>query len=329
MIDKLEKKLGRFAIKNLIYYILGGYVVGYILMLTDSRLGLYQYITLSPDKVMQGQVWRLFSWVLTPPQGLSFWVIFMFLFFFFIGRSLEQYLGSFRYNLYMFSGWFFMTLGAMAIYWVTSALYKSGVNIFPVSISTSTYYLNMASFLAFAAIFPDVKVYLLGIIPIKMKWLAIVDLALLGLEVLEGLLYLVLGLFPYIYNTASQLINEMYQGTLPYAFETRPELIYEGIISVFSILISLLNFLLFWLTNKKLKGQRRTAEDIRRAKEYKKNVEEGQKKAGYNAGTIVHRCHVCGRTSTDHPELSFRYCSKCNGNYEYCEEHLFTHEHIG
>ena len=36
----------------------------------------------------------------------------------------------------------------------------------------------------------------------------------------------------------------------------------------------------------------------------------------------------CGRTELDHPELEFRYCSKCNGNYEYCQDHLFTHEHV-
>ncbi len=41
-----------------------------------------------------------------------------------------------------------------------------------------------------------------------------------------------------------------------------------------------------------------------------------------------HRCAVCGRTELDHPELEFRYCSKCNGNYEYCQDHLFTHEHV-
>lgn len=41
-----------------------------------------------------------------------------------------------------------------------------------------------------------------------------------------------------------------------------------------------------------------------------------------------HRCAVCGRTELDDPTLEFRFCSKCNGNYEYCQDHLFTHEHV-
>ena len=41
-----------------------------------------------------------------------------------------------------------------------------------------------------------------------------------------------------------------------------------------------------------------------------------------------HRCAVCGRTELDDDTLEFRYCSKCNGNYEYCNEHLFTHTHV-
>ena len=42
-----------------------------------------------------------------------------------------------------------------------------------------------------------------------------------------------------------------------------------------------------------------------------------------------HKCAICGRTEKDDPDLEFRYCSKCEGNYEYCQDHLFTHEHVG
>ena len=37
-----------------------------------------------------------------------------------------------------------------------------------------------------------------------------------------------------------------------------------------------------------------------------------------------HRCAICGRTEKDGEDLEFRFCSKCKGNYEYCQEHLFT-----
>ena len=45
------------------------------------------------------------------------------------------------------------------------------------------------------------------------------------------------------------------------------------------------------------------------------------------AGSARHKCAICGRTENDDPNLSFRYCSKCTGNKEYCQDHLFTHTH--
>ena len=84
MIEKLEKKLGKYAVKNLIYYILGAYVIGYVLYMVKPEW--YEYIVLYPSLVMKGQVWRLFTWVCTVPQSLNILIIFMFLFYFFIGK---------------------------------------------------------------------------------------------------------------------------------------------------------------------------------------------------------------------------------------------------
>jgi len=333
MINKLEKKIGRFAIKNLIYYLLGGYVIGYILLLADSRLGLYQYITLEPALVMKGQVWRLFSWILTPPQQLSIWIIFMFMLYFFIGRSLEQNLGTFRYNLYIFSGWFFMTLGAMATYWITNAA-TGGTGA--VSMNISTYYINMASFLAFAVLYPDVRVYFFGVLPIKIKILAWIDVGLIGLEIFNCLSMLFLN---------SIHIAEIEQMMQNYGLSNLYSNLY-CITTIFSIVVSLLNFLIFFLMNRKNRADAR-----KRRAEFERNAQRGREQnaaysrqaggytsAGRQKGSsafgpgassaIVHRCTVCGRTNITNPELQFRYCSKCSGNHEYCLDHLFTHVHI-
>ncbi|MCF0143489.1 MAG: hypothetical protein HUJ75_08950 [Parasporobacterium sp.] len=335
MLNSLEKKLGRFAIKNLIYYVLGGYAIGYILVLFDSQLGLYNYITLEPAMVMQGQVWRLFTWVLTPPQGLSFFVIFMFLLYFFIGRTLENVLGAFRYNIYMLSGWFFMTLGAMAMYWITDAVSGTGI-----SMNVSTYYINLASFLAFAVLFPDTRVYFFGIIPIKMKILAIIDIAYLALQVVSGVVTLLA-----LPNPDYAEIFDMFGLENSYTF-----LLVST--EIFSIIISLLNFLIFFLMNRKFKGVSRTSS--RPKAQYTKSYRNtSQSSGGFYAGSgsaqqtkeaekpkkpvyrpaggsdgLVHVCSVCGRTSREHPDLTFRFCSKCEGNHEYCQDHLFTHVHI-
>lgn len=339
MIDKLEKKFGRFAIKNLIYYVLGGYVVGYLLMLLDNNLGLYEYIVLNPAMVMRGQVWRLFTWVLTPPQGFSLWIIFMFLLYFFIGRSLEQYMGSFRYNLYIFSGWFFTTFGAMIVYWVSLAV-SGGTSA--LSMEASTYFINLASFLAFAVIYPDLKLYFFGIIPIKMKWLAWFDVAYLGLEILSCVILIITANSSNI-NIANILAN--------YGL-TRANTVGMAATEIFCIVVSLLNFLIFFLTNRNFK--RMSPGEIHRRNAYKKSVQQGQQQnrqytnrtftrgaaAGATAGraagslkpdpngSVMHRCSICGRTNVTNPELQFRYCSKCEGNHEYCSDHIFTHEHI-
>jgi hypothetical protein len=46
------------------------------------------------------------------------------------------------------------------------------------------------------------------------------------------------------------------------------------------------------------------------------------------SGIARHKCAICGRTELTNPELQFRYCSKCVGNREYCQDHLFTHQHV-
>ena len=55
----------------------------------------------------------------------------------------------------------------------------------------------------------------------------------------------------------------------------------------------------------------------------------GKSKPTGTASNITrHRCAVCGRTERDDAELEFRFCSKCKGNFEYCMDHLYTHEHV-
>jgi len=351
MIDRLEKKYGRYAIKNLIYYILGAYVIGYILALAKPEW--YLYIILSPAMVMRGQVWRLFTWVCTAPQQISFLLIFMFLFYFYIGRTLEQYLGAFKYNLYIFSGWFFTTLGSMVVYWISSAVSGPAGAI---SMDASTYYINLTSFLAFAVIFPDAKVLLFAIIPIKMKILAWIDAGYLALQVISGL---IVALAP---TAAVSKALQLYTG-LPASGSDVGYLRQAGIAQVITILISVLNFLIFFflVARKNAGNQKRRQEFARKAEQGRAARSQtsgtaytggsGTGTSGYRTGpagdisgagagegrpryradgadAIVHRCSVCGRTNITNPELMFRYCSKCSGEHEYCQDHLFTHEHI-
>lgn len=272
-LDKMERRFGRYAIRNLTMYLLAGHAIGYLLSFTMPQL--LTYFTLEPAQILKGQVWRLLSWVIIPPNDNIIFVIFMMLLYYSLGNTLESYWGAFRYNVYIFSGILFTVIGAFIVNGLIGGITGFG-SLY------STYYINMSIFLACASIMPDYQLLLYGIIPIKMKWLAILDVVLLAVDAVQG-----------------------------------------GLIIRIVIIASLLNFIIFFFCNRNLRGH--SPKQVARRKKFQKQISRPQNQY---AGGAKHRCAVCGRTELDDPTLEFRYCSKCNGNYEYCQDHLFTHEHV-
>ena len=270
-LDKLEKKFGRFAIPNLTMYLIGAYIIGFGIYYFLP--GLFKWLTLEPYFILKGQVWRVISWVLVPPSGSLISIIFIVLLYYSLGTALERAWGTFRYNVYIFSGILFTVIGAFALYFI------AGTGMIGYGGLFSTYYINMSIFLAFAVSYPDMELLLYFIIPIKMKWMAIV--------------YAVFILYDFI---AGNFISRV------------------------TIAASLLNFIVFFLSTKKGYSPKQQM----RKKKYQK---QSRPHMTYSNGAR-HRCAVCGRTELDDPNLEFRFCSKCNGNYEYCQDHLFTHEHV-
>ena len=106
-----------------------------------------------------------------------------------------------------------------------------------------------------------------------------------------------------------------------YAALTIYEFIMGGWSSRVAIVASLLNFILFFLSTRNYK--RFSPGEIHRKQAYR-----AQTRRPVGNGITKHKCAVCGRTEVSNPELEFRFCSKCEGNYEYCQDHLFTHEHV-
>ena len=89
-----------------------------------------------------------------------------------------------------------------------------------------------------------------------------------------------------------------------------------------SIFMSLLNFIIFFLSTRDFR--RYSPHEIHRRQQFKAQT----RRSAVYPGGAQHKCAVCGRTDLDDPTLEFRFCSKCAGNYEYCQEHLFTHQHV-
>ncbi|MFR2492090.1 MAG: hypothetical protein ACLS9B_16480, partial [Coprococcus comes] len=176
-LDKMERRFGRYAIRNLTMYLLAGYAIGYLLSFTMPQL--LTYFTLEPALILKGQVWRLLSWVIIPPNDNIIFVIFMMLLYYSLGNTLESYWGAFRYNVYIFSGILFTVIGAFIVNGLIGGITGFG-SLY------STYYINMSIFLACASIMPDYQLLLYGIIPIKMKWLAVLDVVLLAVDAVQG-----------------------------------------------------------------------------------------------------------------------------------------------
>ena len=153
----------------------------------------------------------------------------------------------------------------------------------------STYYISLSTFLAYAMCYPDMQVLLMFIIPVKMKWMAI--------------FYVVI------------VVYEMIQYVMAGAWYL-----------VIPIVASLLNFIIFYFGTKDF--SRYNPKEIHRRNEFRRAMEpQGRMKSG--SGSVTkHKCAICGRTELDDPNLEFRFCSRCNGNYEYCQDHLFTHPHV-
>jgi hypothetical protein len=208
--------------------------------------------------------------------------------------------------MYMISGYLIMTLGAMVIYWVT--LLSSGGE-YGVSLSMSTYYMNLASFLAFATLFPNEQIYFMMILPIKIKWLAIVDAIYLGYQCL----YYIAAYFQAAGNAATLAMIEATYGY------TKLDLANMYFSQAIGIVLSVLNFLIFFFATRNVKKY--SPKEMHRKHTYRRKVNQAQ-------GIAKHKCAICGRTSETNPELTFRFCSKCEGNYEYCQDHIFTHQHF-
>jgi len=157
LLNRIERLFGRFAIPNLSLYLIGGQVMFFgFSLLGGFDLG---RIILVPGYVLEGEVWRLFSFVLVPPvsgqltmTGALFLAISWY-FFYMISQALENYWGAFRFNLFFLTGWFL----TVAVSFLTPEL-RTSYEFFAVSV-----------FLAFALLNPDFELYLFFILPVKIK----------------------------------------------------------------------------------------------------------------------------------------------------------------
>lgn len=262
-LDKLERALGRFAIPNLPLYI----VMGQVFVLLSAMLGILPQERLMQmlyraDAVMAGQWWRPITFMFIPEfpgreVGFVF-LAFKWYLFYMMGNALEGQWGAFRFNAFLFMSWAISIAVAFVV---------------PRATMENTFILGSV-YIAFAYLYPNYELLLI-ILPVKVKWLAL-------LAVASG----------------------------AYRF------VVEGKVTRLQIAGPVLVFFIFFgadILRTIRHGQRTSARRAQRV------VEETQPR---------HVCFVCGKSDKTHPQLDFRYCSKCAGDQCYCPEHIQNHAHV-
>lgn len=266
-IDRFCAKHPRFGIPNLAMYIaIGQAVVGVLDLFFGGRLT-SAMLFYSPY-ILRGQVWRLITFILVPSDSNPFYLLLGCYVTYWTGQMLEREWGAAKFTLFYLSGVLWSIAGGMILG------------------SISMYYIHLSFFLVIATMYSEMQVLFMFVLPMKMKWLALLDVALI---LLDG--------------------------------------VRIGPIVVLLAVPSFINYFIFtWsFWSMKLGFARRRADP--QVINFKRARRQAEKKARETGG-YMHKCAVCGLTDQDDPNMEFRYCSKCDGYYCYCANHINNHIHI-
>jgi membrane associated rhomboid family serine protease len=258
LLDKLERRFGRYAIRQLMMYIVGINGLVYFLSFAYPESNALSKLALDPYLIMHGEVWRLITYIFIPPSASVLWIFFILYFYYIVGTGLEHEWGGFKFNIYYFTGMIGTTVAAFITGQGATALY-----------------LNLSLFLAFAYVYPNYEILLFFIVPVKVKYLAWLNWIFIAFTVL----------------------------TAPLPAKA-------------AAIVSVLNYFLFFG-----KDIVHTTSAYQRRRDFRSRSE-------LPARTAIHKCAICGMTENDDIKMEFRYCSRCEGDHEYCMPHLKTHTHV-
>ena len=169
--NRLRECLDSFAVPGLIRYVALLNALVFVLHLIAP--GYLSLLELDPSLVLKGQVWRLMTWIFIPETLSPFWIIFAVLFLFYLGDGLESSMGPARLTLFYFSGIFLCTATSFVIGWTQSSW---------VSLAHANTFLNLTLLLAYATIYPEFKVLVFFVLPVRIVWLALFSAVLMILS---------------------------------------------------------------------------------------------------------------------------------------------------
>lgn len=269
------------GIPNLMLYLSLGTTLVYIMSQMSGNYFLYNLLYFDRQRILQGEIWRLITYPLTYRIDSLLLMAVSLLCYYSIGRAMENIWGTLRFNLFYLTGVLMMDVYCM---------------IFGGTASVT--YLNLSLFLSYATLFPDAQFLLFFIIPVKAWLFALIDLAIVVMDLIS---------YPFPYNLFSVISLANY-----FLFFGK----------------DVLNVIpMSWRVNARRLFKKQPVRQ-KRAKVIPFDAGSYEAAKATPKAPYTHRCTVCGRTDVSNPELEFRYCSRCKGYYCYCQDHINNHVHI-
>ena len=297
----MRKRFERFCylnrnkgIPNLMLYI----VIATGIVSLTSMIGytqIYEMLMFDRELILKGQVWRLLTWAIADGSGSAsgiFMDLIMLYCYFSLGKAMENAWGTLKFNLFYISGIVLMDIFAMALGGLT--VHYAGLPIpgWWLYSGSMSYFLHLSLLVGFATLYRDARFVIFFVLPIKASILALLYLIMIGIQVV------------------AMSVPEMY-----FPHNLAP-------------LVGMLNYFLFFgkevlylLPGYSPKPKKQGAYAPQKPIDIKNHTPKAKP-------TYRHRCTVCGRTDVSNPELEFRYCSRCNGYFCYCQDHISNHEHV-
>jgi len=250
-------------------FIIGGFIIG-----SD----LFIFLSFDPVRILQGEVWRLITWIFIPLSPEIIFVAIALYFYFFIGSTLEREWGTAKFTVYYLFG---ILLNVIYGFIMRFALGQ------PILLIPN--FLNLSMFFAFATLYPEHTVRLFFIIPIKVKWLALINAGYFLYSIISGI-----------------IAGQLFLALLP-------------VIAILNYILMCGDDLLSYIKPLKIRTSPQIVNFKKAAKQAKRDLADKPYR---------HKCAVCGRTDTENPGLEFRYCSQCDGYHCFCIDHINNHVHF-
>jgi hypothetical protein len=219
-IDRLDARFGRFAVPHVTEFLILGQVLAFMANSSPAEEGgtpLLESIRFAPDKVLQGEWWRLITFVFDPPLSIVIFAFFFWYLFYLMGTTLEAQWGTFRYNVFLLLGYVASVVMAF-VAWFAAGVPGEWAN---------NGFLYGTVFLAFARLYPDFTLSIFFVLPVKIRWLALFQWIIYGVTMVSPAAtwlersMVVAAVFNYLVFFGGDILRDMRHGHRRMQFQAK------------------------------------------------------------------------------------------------------------